>query len=446
MSIEPLSDHTPSEQSPAAAAAVDPSLIGSFVLPGATRSVSLSDMASPAIQVKAVSKRFRIYHERNDSLKVSVMRGKRAEYEEFWAVDDVAFDVYPGETFGIIGQNGSGKSTLLKCMARIFRPDKGSVAVKGKLVALLELGAGFHQELSGRENVYLNGSILGLSKKEIDSKFDQIVDFAGLGRFIDTPVKNYSSGMYVRLGFSVAINVDPDVLLVDEVLAVGDETFQRRCAEKFGEMQREGKTIVVVSHALGQLRSLCDRLAWLQNGKLAGLGPTKDVIDDYLGTVSVSRLAGHDGVAKRWGSGEVTINSIELIGPKGKPTEQVHTGDNVTLRVNYEVNVAGGIKRPIIGFGLHRIDGVLVSGANSREQGLVPELLEGRGHFDFAIPRLGLLTGTYDLSAAIQDEYSTVTYDWWFDGHRFEVLPAEVYESEGVITTFGQWSQARTSG
>jgi ABC-type polysaccharide/polyol phosphate transport system ATPase subunit len=417
---------------------------GSHVRAGSTRSDrAASRMASsgPAITVENVSKRFRIYHERNDSLKASVMRGKRAEYEEFWAVDDVAFEVYPGETFGIIGQNGSGKSTLLKCMARILRPDKGSIGVRGKLVALLELGAGFHQELSGRENVYLNGSILGLSSKEIDAKFDDIVDFAGLGRFIDTPVKNYSSGMYVRLGFSVAINVNPDVLLVDEVLAVGDETFQRRCAEKFGEMQRDGKTIVVVSHGLGQLRLLCDRLAWLQQGKLAGLGPTKDVIDQYLGTVSVSRLPGHDGISKRWGSGEVTIQSITVIGPGGTPTDKVHTGDDVRLRVAYKVNEPGGVVRPVVGFGLHRLDGVLVSGANSREQGLIPEVLTGEGHFDFRIPKIGLLTGTYDLSAAIQNEICSETYDWWFEGFRFEVLPAVVYESEGVVTTFGQWSQ-----
>jgi ABC-2 type transport system ATP-binding protein len=416
----------------------------SFVREGSARSASRSETDEPAIEVRNVSKRFRIYHERNDSLKASVVRGKRAEYEEFWAVDDVDFNVYPGETFGIIGENGSGKSTLLKCMARILRPNKGSVAVKGKLVALLELGAGFHQELSGRENIYLNGSILGLSKRDIDSKFDHIVDFAGLGRFIDTPVKNYSSGMYVRLGFSVAINVDPDVLLVDEVLAVGDETFQRRCTEKFGEMQRDGKTIVVVSHGLGQLRSMCDRLAWMRNGKLAGIGPTKDIIDDYLGTVSVSRLPGHDGISKRWGSGEATITKIEVLGPNGKPTEKVHTGDDIRLRMRYQVNIPDGIERAVLGFGLHRLDGVLISGANAREQGVVPDRISGSGYFDFAIPRNGLLTGTYDLSAAIQNEKCTETFDWWFEGFRFEVLPAVVYETEGVVTLFGQWSQTST--
>ena len=407
---------------------------GSLNVPGRTRAVG-----TPAVMVENVAKRFRIYHERNDSLKASVMRGRRAEFEEFWAVDDVSFTVNQGETFGIIGENGSGKSTLLKCMARILRPDRGQVIVDGKLSALLELGAGFHQELSGRENVYLNGSILGLSRKQIDDRFDEIVEFAGLERFIDTPVKNYSSGMYVRLGFSVAINVDPDVLLVDEVLAVGDENFQRRCGEKFSEMQRAGKTIVIVSHGLGQMRTMCDRLAWLRNGKLEYIGESKDVIDQYLGTVSVSRLPGHDGVSKRFGTGEVEITAVEILGPKGTITTKVHTGDNVTIRIRYRVN-AGLVVRPCFGFGVHRIDGLLVTGVNSREQKAIPQFISGEGWFDYTVNALPLLTGTYDVSAAIQDEKCTMTYDWWFEGLRFEVLPAVVHETEGTVTLFGSWS------
>ncbi len=394
-----------------------------------------------AVEVTNVAKRFRIYKDRNQSLKATVVQRKRAEFEEFWAVNDVSFTVNRGETFGVIGQNGSGKSTLLKCIARILRPDRGSVRVNGKISALLELGAGFHHELSGRENVYLNGSILGLSKKQIDDRFDDIVGFAGLERFIDTPVKNYSSGMYVRLGFSVAINVDPDVLLVDEVLSVGDENFQRRCTEKFTEMQREGKTIVVVSHSLGQLRTMCDRLAWMKDGQLAGLGLTKDVIDSYLGTVSVSHLPGHDGLAKRWGDGQADILAIELIGPDGKPTTKVHTGDAVTFRFRYKVNNPDGVPRPGFGFGLHRLDGVLVSGVNTHEQQLTPEILKGEGHYEFTVDRLPLLVGTYDLSAALQDETFSSTHDWWFEGMRFEVLPAVVYETEGMLTLFGSWSQ-----
>ena len=247
-------------------------------------------MATPAVQVREVSKTFRLHRDRNQTLKAAILHRKRADYEEFWALKDVSLDVPVGTTFGLIGENGSGKSTLLKCMAQILRPDHGSIAITGKVSALLELGAGFHPELSGRENVFLNGSILGLGRKELASRYDDIVEFAGLERFIDTPVKNYSSGMYVRLGFSVAINVEPDVLLVDEVLAVGDEQFQRRCAEKFAEMRAKGRTVVLVSHALGSVRSMCDNAAWLDGGVLRSMGSASEVIDEYLDTVHTDRV------------------------------------------------------------------------------------------------------------------------------------------------------------
>ena len=218
---------------------------------------------SAAVEVDGVWKNFRLYHERNQSLKASILRGRRARYQEFWALKGVSFEVPAGSTFGVIGSNGSGKSTLLKCLAGILVPDKGRVSHVGRLSALLELGAGFHPELSGRENVFLNGAILGLSKKEIEVRFDDIVDFAGLEQFIDTPVKNYSSGMFVRLGFAVAAHVEPDVLLIDEVLSVGDESFQRKSAERIDQFRRDGRTIVFVSHGLGQVQQLCRTVAWI---------------------------------------------------------------------------------------------------------------------------------------------------------------------------------------
>lgn len=395
---------------------------------------------SPAIQVDHVAKRFRLYHERNDSLKASVMRRRRARFTEFWAIDDVSFDIREGETFGIIGENGSGKSTMLKCMARILRPDRGEVRVRGKVSALLELGAGFHPELSGRENVYLNGSILGLSKRELQAKFSDIVEFAGLETFIDQPVKNYSSGMYVRLGFSVAINVDPDVLLVDEVLAVGDESFQRRCGEKFAEMQAKGKTIVIVSHAMGAMRTMCDRLAWMSHGKLQMVGPATDVIDHYLGDVHVDRIQHAGDTGTRWGSGEATITTIDVIGPSGTPVARVRTGDPVRIRIGYRVPT-GSVAKPVVGFALHRIDGVHITGVNIREQGGVPDVLEGDGMFEYSIDRLALLPGTYDISVAIQDLTFSHTYDWWQNGCRFEVDPGVVHETEGVLSFLGQWRQ-----
>ena len=235
-----------------------------------------------AVSVDAVSKRFRLFKERNQSVKQALIRRRRAVYDEFWALRDVTLEIPQGSTYALIGENGSGKSTLLKCMARILRPDKGTIETRGKVSALLELGAGFHPELSGRDNVFLNGAILGLRGKELRQRFDEIVAFAGLEEFIDSPVKNYSSGMYVRLGFSVAINVDPDILLVDEVLAVGDEDFQQRCNDKFAQMRREGKTIVVVSHAMGLVRNLADQVAWLEHGVIKDQGAADHVIEGYL--------------------------------------------------------------------------------------------------------------------------------------------------------------------
>ncbi|WP_083402865.1 ABC transporter ATP-binding protein [Curtobacterium sp. MCBA15_008] len=226
-----------------------------------------------------------MYKERNDSLKSMVMRGKKSVHEDFWALKDVSFEVPQGTTFGLIGKNGSGKSTLLKCLAKILWPEEGSITARGKQASLLEVGSGFHPELSGRENVFLNGSILGMSRKEVTRKFDEIVSFSGVGHFIDQPVKNYSSGMYVRLGFSVAVAVTPDVLVVDEVLAVGDATFQKRCRTKFKEMKEEGRTVILVSHSMSTVKDMCDDVAWLNEGELKMIGKTNDVVKAYNETV-----------------------------------------------------------------------------------------------------------------------------------------------------------------
>nr|WP_245167206.1 ABC transporter ATP-binding protein [Curtobacterium flaccumfaciens] len=213
------------------------------------------------------------------------MRGKKSVHEDFWALKDVSFEVPQGKTFGLIGKNGSGKSTLLKCLAKILWPEEGSITARGKQASLLEVGSGFHPELSGRENVFLNGSILGMSRKEVTRKFDDIVSFSGVGHFIDQPVKNYSSGMYVRLGFSVAVAVTPDVLVVDEVLAVGDATFQKRCRTKFKEMKDEGRTVILVSHSMSTVKDMCDEVAWLNEGELKMIGKTNDVVKAYNETV-----------------------------------------------------------------------------------------------------------------------------------------------------------------
>jgi ABC-2 type transport system ATP-binding protein len=243
--------------------------------------VSRASSRQSAVVVDHVSKKFRLYQERNQSLKSAVMRRRTSVYQDFWALRDIDLTIAQGETFGLVGDNGSGKSTLLKCMAKILYPDRGSIRAFGRVAALLEVGSGFHPELSGRENVYLNGSILGMTRREIDERFDDIVDFSGVREFIDQPVKNYSSGMYVRLGFSVAIHVNPDVLLVDEVLAVGDESFQAKCAEKFRELKRDGKTVVIVSHSMGTLLKMCDRMAWIQSSELKMVGKPEKVVEAY---------------------------------------------------------------------------------------------------------------------------------------------------------------------
>ena len=243
-------------------------------------------MSDIAVRVDHVSKSFRMYHERNQTLKATIMRGRRSVHEDFWALDDVDFDVPTGSTFGLIGSNGSGKSTLLKCLANIYRPNKGSISHFGSMAAMLEVGSGFHAELSGRDNIYLNGSILGMSKKEVDRKYDEIVDFSGVEAFIDQPVKNYSSGMYVRLGFAVAINVDPDILVVDEVLAVGDADFQAKCMQKFADFKQAGKTVILVTHDMDTVSRMCDNVAWLSHGKLLEVGAAEPTIAAYLGSLA----------------------------------------------------------------------------------------------------------------------------------------------------------------
>ena len=242
-------------------------------------------MSDPAVIVDHVSKRFRLYRERNRSLKSAFIRGRTSAYDEFWAVRDVSFQVERGTTLGLIGRNGSGKSTLLKTLARILYPDEGKITMHGRVASLLEVGSGFHPELSGRENIYLNGSILGMKKREIDERFDEIVDFSEVRKFLDQPVKNYSSGMYVRLGFSVAVHVDPDILVVDEVLAVGDASFRAKSKRKFEEFKDGGRTIILVSHSMGQVRELCDRVIWLDAGQVKMDGDPDTVVAAYLDTV-----------------------------------------------------------------------------------------------------------------------------------------------------------------
>ena len=395
-------------------------------------------MGDPAITVEHLSKRFRLYHDRNQSLKAAVMRGGRARYEEFWALRDISLEIAEGVTYGFIGTNGSGKSTLLKCLARILEPDEGRSATRGKVSALLELGAGFHPELSGRENVYLNGSILGLSKTELDHRFDDIVEFAGLERFIDTPVKNYSSGMYVRLGFSVAINVDPDILLVDEVLAVGDEEFQNRCNERFADLRSEGRTIVVVSHSLGSIQAICDEVAWLDDGVLRSTGAAGDVVDEYLMEVHRERGGPLEATTGRWGSREILLEEMEVLGADGTTTTTPRTGGPTTFRFHYQAGAP--VPSPMFTLAVHSIDGTTVTNPSTKEPRLVAHELLGSGYVDLVVESLPLLPGTYDLSGAITDDAGLHVYDHRHRAIRFDVDSSVPRHSCGGLVSFnGHW-------
>ena len=393
---------------------------------------------SAAVIVDDVSKQYRLYHERNQSLKAALMRRARVKYEEFWALRDVSLDVPEGTTFALIGENGSGKSTLLKCMAHILRPEKGRIQTFGKISALLELGAGFHPELTGRENIFLNGSILGMSKKQLNQRFDEIVGFAGLEHFIDTPVKNYSSGMYVRLGFSVAINVDPEILLIDEVLAVGDAEFQRKCLEKFDDFRAAGKTIVIVSHALESVRNLCDTAAWLEHGQMRRIGNASEVIDDYLTESHADRAA--DGThGARWGTGEARVEKMEVLDVSGEPVKRVCTGDTVIFRFHYKSDAL--IPKPVWGMALFTLDGVWVTGPSTREVGLFPDQLEpgAEGYVDLRVERLLLLPGTYDVSASLFNITGATVYDMRHRALRFDVEFGDPHEEYGFVSLGGNW-------
>jgi ABC-2 type transport system ATP-binding protein len=392
-------------------------------------------VTNPAVDVVDVSKRYRLYHERNQSLKASVMRGRRARYEEFWALQDVSLQVRAGTAFGLIGENGSGKSTLLKCMARILRPDKGSIATDGKVSALLELGAGFHPELSGRENVFLNGSILGLGKKQLLARFDEIVSFAGLEQFIDAPVKNYSSGMYVRLGFSVAINVDPDILLVDEVLAVGDAEFQRRCSDKFAELRAQGKTIVIVTHALSTVKEMCDEAALLEHGHLQMVGNSADVVDRYLGDVFAS-----DGDAGAESDTTPTISRVQLLDTAGNAIDAACTGDSVTLRFDYSLPTP--YADPTITVSVHSLDGLEVSRPTASLTAVHGGVVPIDGTVDLRIDHLLLLPGTYDIVASVGERGTPVRAPDRARALRVVVARRDHTEEHGVVSLGGKWDFA----
>jgi lipopolysaccharide transport system ATP-binding protein len=405
----------------------------------------------PAIHFDGVAKRFTIRHERARSLQDALLHvfQRRGWREDFWALRDVSFVVAPGEALGVVGANGSGKSTLLKLATRLLTPTHGRVDVRGRVAALLELGAGFHPELSGRDNVYLNASILGIPRRRVDARFADIVEFAGLERFVDTPVKRYSSGMQARLGFAVAVHVDPDVLLLDEVLAVGDLQFQERCLDRIRALHADGRTILLVSHDLTAVAQFCTRVLWLHDGQVRALGAPAPVLDAYR-----RHLLGDGGrgignpdrplptadssppTGRRWGSGEVELTAVELLDAAERPTARFATGAPLVVRLRYRARRR--VRRPVFGIAIYA-GGLQLSGPNTRIDGRPVEQVEGEGEVRYRIAALPLLPGAYTLSAAVYDEQELHPFDHHHQAYPFQVASADGVERYGLIDLAGAW-------
>jgi ABC-type polysaccharide/polyol phosphate transport system ATPase subunit len=376
-------------------------------------------MSDYAIALTNVSKSYRLWGRGSQfaTLKSALLKRDLVMSPEtsVEAVRDVSFAVDRGEAFGIIGRNGSGKSTLLKLISGILKPTSGSVRVNGRVAALIELGAGFHPEITGRENIYINGIMLGLSRREIDARFDQIVAFSGIPDFIDQPVKTYSSGMYVRLGFAVAVHVDPDVLLIDEVLSVGDEEFSAKCVAKIQEMKYRGVTLVFVTHQLDQVRNLCDRALWLDHGEPETIGDPVRVVDAYLQAVSSTQLAPARAAIseeqkveapredaseeERWGSGEVVLSRVVLVDNHGD--ELVAVGPGTPVSIDIDVTVRVPQDDFVFGVGIYHADGTCVYGTNTDLEGLMAERLDANARVRFIMPALDLVAGRYRIDAAV---------------------------------------------
>jgi ABC-type polysaccharide/polyol phosphate transport system ATPase subunit len=412
-----------------------------------------------AIEITNASKVYRRYGHRKQfaTLKSALLSRSLVRdlnpNETFSALKNVTFNVRKGQTLGVIGRNGSGKSTLLKLVAGITKPTTGTVTVQGRISALIELGAGFHPEISGRENVFINGIMLGLTKREITRRFDEIVEFAELQEFIDAPVKNYSSGMYMRLGFAVAVHVDPEVLLVDEVLAVGDEGFTHKCLDKFAEFKRCGKTILLVTHSLGLVEKFCDDALWMDAGRMKLQGDPKRVVGAYIDDVQKAEgevLAAGDARAQqsadvevaevglvsdpaetsaaptdmfrategRWGSREIEIVDVQLLGPDGEPGHVFQSGD--TVSVSMRVRAHRATDDFVFGFGLFTADGVCCYGTNTDLEGFVSRSIEGDAEVTLSFGRLDLVEGTYKIDVAVHKR-DGATYDYHRLLHTFRI-------------------------
>jgi ABC-type polysaccharide/polyol phosphate transport system ATPase subunit len=385
------------------------------------------------VRLLEVSKRYRVYRRRYASLKEMFVHRSRGEWEDRWALRGVTLGVEEGRSLGLIGANGSGKSTALKLMARILVPDGGRVEAVGRLASLIELGAGFQPEYTGRENLYLNASLLGLSKREVDRRFTDIVDFADLQDHIDDPLRTYSSGMYMRLGFSVAIHVDPEILLIDEILAVGDESFQHRCIDWLGSFKARGGTIVLVSHDLGSIRKLCQQAAWIEDGRVRALGPSAAVVDDYLdevrGREEQLRALAEQRERSRTGPKAAELGAARILDERGRQTDHFQSGEGLVLEIPYRVHRR--VETPCFGVALHANDGLMVHRTTTALQGIHIPPLEADGVVRVRFPTLALSGGGYRFTTSIHGslrdddpgiDVHDMRYKFWVDGPSTEGL------------------------
>ncbi len=408
-------------------------------------------MSGVAVRATDLSKRFRLHQERRRALKELVVRGRPPKPEEFWALQDASFEIPTGSTFGLIGHNGSGKSTALKVIAGIYRPTRGKVEVNGVLSALLELGAGFHPELTGRENVQLNGTILGLSRKQIDSYMEDIIEFSGMAEFIDVPVKFYSSGMYVRLGFAIAVKVDPEILVIDEVIAVGDEDFQRKCFEYIHDLRRRGSTIIIVSHSMGLVEDLCDQVMWLDRGRVAGLGPAREVVHSYLGRVNEAEEERAQVAAAanppsepvgppRRGSGEVITTELATLDAAGTAQPFAVEGEEFVLRLQTEARVP--VTDAVASLTFINDAGVPIAGCGSGAGGPLT-FAPGRDILQFRAGRLPLRAGQYQVVTTLSA--GGHTYDEVYEGFPLVVRGSGTPEP-GLVGLSGGWQVLPRAG
>lgn len=377
-----------------------------------------------AIRVRDVSKRYVLRGGGKRTLKSAfldavMLRGKRT----FQALNGVSFTVRRGETLGIIGSNGAGKSTLLGILAGTKVQTSGTVEVNGTVCSMLELGAGFHPDLTGRENVFLYGAVMGLSRRQMEERFDAIVDFAEIREFIDQPVKHYSSGMYVRLGFAVAVEVNPDILLIDEVLAVGDASFQRKCVERIRSFRQSGKTLLIISHDLNTIRSISDRIVLLDGGTVRSSGDPGAVVDSYLAIVSQSS---GPSLRREWGERTVLLEQVDILDGSGKPATSFGEADTMTVRIRYRATRR--VESPVLGFGISDADGRIISGTNTQIEKVSLPFMDGTGELDVAIGPLPLARGRYHLSLALHSCDHLTHYHRIDNGWPFAVASARPFE------------------